>query len=174
MIREYTGGTKENITVFVGKEIEHTPAYGMDTLFIVGVLPISEINDHIATFPAIKHIFFGANHSYGQFDDINEYDHWENMIIYSLTAGYLCSLDIPLSEVDKFNEFRYNEFNNFIPQIRIPIPHGGSWNYNTMVKIDDTGFAYSNPGVWSHSLHDLMDSKCFTPWHKYSLDKVIK
>ena len=45
---------------------------------------------------------------------------------------------------------------------------------NTMVKIDDKGFNASNPGVWCHSLHDLMDRDKFTDWSKYGLDKVLK
>ena len=43
-----------------------------------------------------------------------------------------------------------------------------------MVKIDDKGFAETNPGVWSHRLHDLMDANKFTDWSKYGLDKPIK
>jgi len=37
MKRDYTDGVKEDITYFTGVEIEHTPAYGMMTLFVVGV-----------------------------------------------------------------------------------------------------------------------------------------
>jgi hypothetical protein len=37
MKRTYTEGVKESITFFVGIEIERTPAYGMKTLFVVGV-----------------------------------------------------------------------------------------------------------------------------------------
>jgi len=174
MKRKYNTGTKDDITVFIGKEIEHTPAYGMDTLFIVGVLSTKEINEYLEQYPNIEHIFFGANHSYDNVENIDEYDVWEHMIMYFLSAGYLCSLDIPLSKVDMFNESGYNEFNNFIPQIRIPIPYVSSWNYNTMIKIDDKDFNHSNPGVWTHRLHNLQDDKCFTSWDKYSLDTILK
>ena len=43
-----------------------------------------------------------------------------------------------------------------------------------MLKIDDKDFKATNPGVWTHSLHDLMDRETFTDWTKYQLDKVIK
>ena len=43
-----------------------------------------------------------------------------------------------------------------------------------MLKIDDKGFDKSNPGIWTHSLHDLMDRKKFTDWKDYGLDKVLK
>ena len=34
MKRNYSTGIKKNVTVFSGKEIEHTPAYGKQTLFL--------------------------------------------------------------------------------------------------------------------------------------------
>ncbi len=170
MKREYASGKEENITVFIGREIEHTPAYGMDTLFIVGLLSVDQIQEYLDDYSDIEHIFFGANHSFNGGD----YEQWEDMILHFLTLGYLCSLDIPMAEVETFNDFSFNEYNNFIPQIRIPLPYVSSWNYNTMIKIDDKDFDYSNPGVWSHSLHDLKDRKCFTPWNRYSLDTIIK
>ena len=34
MIRDYKTGIKEGVGVFSGKEIEHTPAFGLQTLFI--------------------------------------------------------------------------------------------------------------------------------------------
>ena len=36
MKRNYQSGETDAITFFVGIEIEHTPAYGMRTLFVVG------------------------------------------------------------------------------------------------------------------------------------------
>ena len=174
MKREYDTGTDEHVSVFIGKEIEHTPAYGMYTLFVVGVIPVDDIKRHLADQPQIKHIFFGANHSFGSFEQFDEYDRWTDMIIPFLEQGLLCSLDIPLSEIESFNDFGFNEYHNFIPQIRVPIPYVESWNYNTMIKIDDKDFNSSNPGVWTHSLHELMDRKCFTSWDKYALDKILK
>ena len=43
MKRDYTDGVKENITFFTGVEIEKTSAYGMKTLFVVGVQYVREI-----------------------------------------------------------------------------------------------------------------------------------
>ena len=53
-------------------------------------------------------------------------------------------------------------------------PYIKQWGYNAMVKIDDKGFNASNPGVWCHSLHDLMDRNKFTPWSKYGLDNILE
>jgi len=48
------------------------------------------------------------------------------------------------------------------------------WNYNTMIKLDDKGFNATNPGVWSHSLHELKDRENFTSWYDYKNDRIIK
>ena len=84
------------------------------------------------------------------------------------------SLDIPINQVEEFHDSGYCEYNNFIPQIRVPIPYIKLWNYNTMLKIDDKDFNATNPGVWSHSLHKLMDRNNFTDWSQYKNDKVLK
>jgi hypothetical protein len=96
------------------------------------------------------------------------------MINPVLDKGYIVSLDIPLDAAEGFLEGPLVENNNFIPQIRVPIPYAKLWNYNTMVKIDDKDFRATNPGVWSHSLHNLMNSDKFTNWNEYGLDKPIE
>ena len=75
---------------------------------------------------------------------------------------------------ETFHESVLVEYDNFIPQIRVPLPYIKMWNYNTMIKLDDKDFDATNPGVWCHSLHDLMDREKFTDWTKYGLDKVVK
>ena len=87
----------------------------------------------------------------------------------------LCSLDIPSDiNLEWFLDGGLTEVDNFIPQLRVVVPYVAQWNYNTMIKIDDKDFKTSNPGVWCHSLHDLMDRNKFTNWSKYGLDKVLK
>ena len=119
----------------------------------------------------IVNIFLAQLHT---IKDANEYIAWDNMIQVLLKEGYLCSLDIPISIAEEFLEGGLVEKDNFIPQLRVPVPYAKLWNYNTMLKIDDKDFKASNPGVWCHSLHDLMDREKFTDWTKYGLDKVIK
>jgi hypothetical protein len=174
MNRDYTTGTADDILFFFGKEVEHTPAYGMDTLFVTGVQPIDAIEGALAgTTYETRHIFFGANHSFNPVDYV-EHKQWEEMIYYFLDLGYLCSLDIPIGQVEEFHESGYCEYHNFIPQIRVPIPYIKLWNYNTMLKLDDKDFKATNPGVWSHSLHSLMDRSKFTDWAQYKNDEIIK
>ena len=170
MKRDYTNGQADNIIFFTGVEIEHTPAYGKKTLFVNGVQPIEDI---ALNLQGCEHIFFGANHSFNP-QSYEEHKAWENMILFFLEKEYLCSLDIPINQVEEFHESGYCEYNNFIPQIRVPIPYVKLWNYNTMLKIDDKDFKATNPGVWSHSLHTLMDRSKFTDWSQYKNDEIVK
>ena len=172
MKRDYSDGVADNVIFFIGNEVEHTPAFGLRTLFVTGVQPV----DNIAlNLHGCEHIFFGANHSFNpSFNDYDGWKAWEDMIEFFLEKGYLCSLDIPLSAVEEFHDGGLNEHANFIPQIRVPIPYVKLWNYNTMLKIDDKDFKATNPGVWSHSLHTLMDRKNFTDWNQYKNDEIVK
>ena len=180
MKRDYKDGVNEDVNFFTGIEIEHTPAFGLRTLFVTGVHTIEEIQDWIDDFASyedkskhIKHIFFGANHSFNPTDRL-DWQRWESMIEYFLTKDYLCSLDIPLSAVEEFNDGGLNDYDKFIPQIRVPIPYIKLWNYNTMLKIDDKDFKATNPGVWCHSLHDLKTRSKFTSWDAYANDTILK
>jgi hypothetical protein len=172
MNRDYTSGTADNVVFFIGNEVEHTPAFGMRTLFVTGVQPVEAIEGVLAN-NNIEHIFFGANHSFNP-TGYNEHKQWEEMIFHFLNKDLLCSLDIPMSQVEEFHESGYCEYINFIPQIRVPIPYIKLWNYNTMLKIDDRDFKATNPGVWSHSLHTLMNRKNFTDWAQYKNDEIVK
>ena len=170
MKRDYDTGVQDNVTMFVGTEVEHTPAYGMKTLFVTGIQ--SKVSITPALGSDIRHIFFGANHSFNPQDAL-EWQRWEDMIEHYLKMGFLCSLDIPMSAVEEFHEGGLCEYNNFIPQIRVPIPYIRLWNYNTMIKIDDKDFKATNPGVWTHSLHDLQDRSKFTNWNAYRADTAL-
>jgi hypothetical protein len=157
----------EDVKFFNGTEVEHTPAFGQNTLFVVGVQPVDDVAVRLT---GQTHIFFGANHSFHP-ENALEWQRWETMLAYFLERGYLCSLDIPITHVETFNDSSLCEYNNFIPQIRVSIPYVKLWNYNTMIKIDDNDFDSTNPGVWTHSLHSLMSRETFTSWNQYEQDK---
>ena len=171
MKRDYSTKQIDEVKFFVGVEVERTPAFGLKTLFVVGIQEFDEIYKY-AKDEEVSHIFFGANHSFNP--TINEMADWEYMIAGLLDENFLCSLDIPISAVDIFHDTGLNEYHNFIPQIRVPIPNIKLWNYNTMIKIDDTGFDYSNPGIWTHNLIEFMDHAKFTSWRQYKNDRIIK
>ena len=160
----------ENTNFFIGTEVERTPAFGMRTLFVVGTHTVEEIELMVGVLNA-EHIFFGANHSFNPVGD--EWIEWESMISHFLHKGMLCTLDIPVALSEEFLESVLIEHNNFIPQLRVPMPYIKQWNYNTMIKLDDRDFAATNPGVWCHRLHDLMSRDTFTDWQDYKGDKKL-
>ena len=163
----------DNVNFFTGIEVEKTPAFGKQTLFVVGVQSVDDIAHHFNMNPSgIEHIFFGANHSFYP-QTPTEWDRWSAMIVHFLKLGYVCSLDIPVTHVEDFNDTCLCEYRNFIPQIRLSIPYVKLWNYNTMIKIDDNDFDSTNPGVWTHSLHSLMSRRTFTDWDQYSNDRLV-
>jgi len=177
MERTYSNPSDKPVEFFIGREIEKTPAYEKKTLFVVGVQPTDRIeqilNDpYTQVNEPIKHIFFGANHTYNP-QSYEDHKAWETMIQHFLQKDYLCSLDIPINQVESFHDGPLCGYDNFIPQIRVPIPYIKLWNYNTMVKIDDRTFKSTNPGIWTHSLHDLMDRSKFTDWNQYKNDEVL-
>jgi hypothetical protein len=170
MKRDYANSDSTEVAFFIGTEVEHTPAFGMKTLFVTGVQSFEDISKNLQ---GCKHIFFGANHSFNP-TNYDEWKSWDSMIEFFLRLEYMCSLDIPINLAEEFLESGCNEFDNFIPQIRVPLPYIKLWNYNTMIKIDDKDFKATNPGVWSHSLHTLMDRSKFTDWDQYKNDEVLK
>lgn len=161
--------------LFVGTEVEHSPAYGLKTLFVVGI-QAQELIEAAYIAHKCEHIYFGANQSFPSVESTSyEWTRWENMIHPFLSKGYWCTLDIDVSQVEGLLESGLTEYNQFIPMISVKLPYVQQLGYNTTIKIDDKDFAASNPGVWCHSLHALMKrDQAFTDWSKYTKDEVIK
>lgn len=170
MEREYANNQNNEVEFFIGKEVEKTPAWNMNTLFVVGLQPIEKVEELSEN---IDHIFFGANHSFKP-ETSDDWIAWDKFIQHFLDLGKYCSLDIHIQYAEEFNENGLCEYNKFIPQIRVPIPYIQLWSYNTMVKIDDRTFNSTNPGVWCHRLHTLQDPTTFTNWDEYTLDKIVE
>jgi hypothetical protein len=172
MKRNYDTGEATGITFFTGVEIEHTPAYGMMTLFVVGVQAPEKILE-LATLHECKHIYFGANQSYNP-KDTNEMFIWDRMIMDCLAAGKWCTLDFDVTWTEAVLEGGIVEQRKFIPQISVKIPYLTQLGYNATIKIDDKDFAATNPGVWCHRLNTLLDENKFTNWDQYGKDTIIK
>lgn len=167
----------ENVNMFFGVEVEHTPAYRMRTLFVIGVLPVTEIREVLDSAKGtIGHIYFGANHSFPRCnaDDVDVWRSWEEMITPFLKAGYMCTLDIDSTCAEGLVESGLSDYNNFIPMISVKLPYIQLLGYNATIKLDDKDFAATNPGVWCHSLHELRDRKVFTNWSEYTKDEIAK
>lgn len=169
-----------NAAMFLGTEVEHSPAYKMKTLFVIGVQSIENIekildDPYTQVDKKIEHIYFGANQSFptGRATS-SDWIRWENMIMPFIGRGYWCTLDIDVSEVEGLLETALPEYHKFIPMISVKLPYIQQLGYNATIKLDDQDFAGSNPGVWCHSLHDLTNRSTFTDWSQYTNDEVIK
>lgn len=172
MNRDYATGTAEDIIFFVGKEIEHTAAYGMDTLFVTGVQNPAEVLI-LAKQEKVKHVYFGANQSFKP-KSTDELVAWEQMIVSLLKQDFWCTLDFDNKYAEDILETGLNEYRKFISMISVKLPYLTQFNYNATLKIDDKDFEASNPGVWTHKLHDLLASDKFTDWDQYKEDEIAK
>jgi hypothetical protein len=175
MKRDYTSGIATDITFFTGVEIEKTPAYGMKTLFVVGVQNEQTIIN-LAKDRNCTHIYFGANQSFPKLDtdDGKGWQPWEFMIQECLDAGFWCTLDFDVGVVEGVLESCLVEHRQFIPQISVKLPYLQQLGYNATIKLDDKDFAATNHGVWCHNLHDLLGRDKFTSWDQYGKDEIIK
>jgi hypothetical protein len=166
----------ETASFFVGNEVEHTPAHGLKTLFVVGVQD-PQIVLQLFHNSDCKHIYFGANQSFPRLDknDANGWRDWEWMIRTCLDQiSNYCTLDLDVAQAEGLLESSLVEYHNFIPMISIKLPYIQQLGYNATVKIDDKDFQATNPGVWCHSLHDLQKREVFTDWSKYTKDEIIR
>lgn len=174
MKREYDTGTAEGITFFTGTEIERTPAFGMKTLFVVGVhneqVVVELAKEHNCT-----HIYFGANQSFqtNGVNDAETWRPWEDMIQGCLDAGFWCTLDFDVKETEGLLESGLTEYRRFIPQISVKLPYLTQLGYNATIKIDDKDFEASNPGVWCIPIGAVTQRKYFTNWDEYGKDEII-
>lgn len=164
-----------DVSFFIGTEVEHTPAFGKRTLFVVG-LQDSQLIQQEALANDCDHIYFGANQSFPSLEtnDGDGWRDWEVMVQDCLEAGWLCTLDLDIKQAEGLLESALVEFHNFIPMISVKLPYIKQYGYNATIKIDDKDFAATNPGVWCHSLHDLQKREVFTDWSKYTKDEVIQ
>ena len=176
MIRE----GHETTDFFVGTEIETSPAHNKDTLFVVGLHPVDTIRWKLEEVNSkrrepIRHIYFGANMSFPNpgVNDAMAWSKWESMIRPFLDQGLWCTLDLDVSAVEGLLEGSLTEQALFIPMISVKLPYIKQLGYNATIKLDDRDFNATNPGVWCHSVHNLMNRDNFTSWDLYTKDETL-
>jgi hypothetical protein len=167
---------RQSVIYFTGYEVEHTVCYSMKTLFVVGTPPVEEILQQANRDVDIKHIYFGTSQSFPDIgvNDAEEWREWETVIQKCLDEGYWCTLDLDVAQAEGLAEGGLLENNRFVPMISVKIPYIKLFNYNTTIKIDDTTWGHSNPGVWTHQLQSLMSKDKYTHWDQYTQDTEIK
>jgi hypothetical protein len=165
---------RQAVVYFTGYEVEHTICHGMFTLFVVGTPPIEEILAK-AKKSKVPHIYFGTSQSFPNIgiNDGNQWRPWELMIRSCLDAGYWCTLDLDVAQAEGLLESGLTENHKFVPMISVKLPYINQFNYNTTIKLDDRTWGATNPGVWTHQLHDLMNMKNYTHWDQYTQDTTL-
>lgn len=165
---------RQQVNFFTGYEVEHTVAYNMYTLFVVGIQPVEKILEY-AKRENVFQIYFGTSQSFNPVDTtIETYQPWDDMIVSCLDAGYWVALDFDVSHLEGINDSGWCGYKNFIPMISVKMPHLNMLNYNATLKIDDTTWGATNPGVWTHKLSKLLDYDVFTHWGRYTQDTTIE
>jgi len=167
MDRAYSTGNKHNVKFFVGKEIEKTPAYGLKTLFVVGIQDVNKIKQ-LCKEHDCKHIYLGANQSFEMTGAFMAF------CITVLKTGILTTIDFDVKYVDDFVDGGLASYENCIPQVSVKVPYVNKLGPNATIKIDDIGFNKTNTGVWCHKLVDLRSEKTFTGWQEYRNDQIIE
>ena len=171
---------RQDITYFTGYEVEHTVAYGMRTLFVVGtpslkdILAIAEDSQSFEDeSKRIRQIYFGTSQSFNPATHDN-WKIWDNRIMGCLEAGYWVCLDFDVKYAEEIHEEGWCEQDRFIPMISVKLPYIKLYNYNATLKIDDRTWGATNPGVWTHHLQSLMSKDTYTHWDQYTQDESLK
>ena len=168
------GMTVDKTNYFVGDEIEHTPNFGLRTLFIVGdqdMYSKQEVIKKLATENNCQHLFFGANHSFTTRQELQlmEFVH----VLHNMSKHYKISIDVPADLIEKAMFAHIHEVKDICIQIRFPIPNVLKLNKFTQIKVDDRDFKATNPGVWTVPLTSMLNEKVFTPWDLYDNDEPV-
>ena len=163
---------RQKTDYFIGTEVENTAMKGEKTLFIVGVKEVNEIVEH-ALAHGIRHLYFGTSQSFTPENDL-AWTAWTHMIRELLDKKFWCTLDYGVEHAEEVLKLGFDDYDNYISMISVKLPYIRKFNYNATLKIDDTTWGHSNPGVWCHSLHELQKRRVYTDWSDYVGDTVIK
>lgn len=176
MQRTLSGTAKnEDVRFFVGVHQENSFAKGKKTLYVIGEPDIEDITRRLTQYKGedeILHIFFGAEKSF-KVSTFEEMEGWTECVQHFLTLDYWCTIEFDISLVNFIHETDLSSWNRFIPMVSVKIPYMRDLGYNAVVKFDDVEFNYSNYGVWSHQIHNLMSNEAFTSWDAYGDDTVV-
>lgn len=165
---------RQGVTFFTGYEVEHTIAYKKFTLFVVGTPPLAEILK-LAEHHKVEQIYFGTSQSFNpEAMTMEAYQPWDDVIVGCLKAGYWVALDYDVKHHEGVIESGYCWYPKFIPMISVKLPYINQLNYNATLKLDDTTWGATNPGVWTHHLQSLMGVDKYTYWDQYTQDAELK
>ena len=170
MDRDYKTGKSDSVGVFSGIEIEHTPAYGKQTLFLARNDLFFDQITALAEKVNAEAIYFGANRTF-----MHNIVNTPNLIKRLMDKGYWCTIDyqhsVHADVKERFSQI-WNE-EKFIPFCSIIFPNLEN-NDNLCIKVDDVDFNKTNPGVWTMTMDNFKQSAGFTSWEHYKQDEPLE
>tara|TARA_E500000178_G_scaffold106519_1_gene106226 strand:- start:302 stop:838 length:537 start_codon:yes stop_codon:yes gene_type:complete len=170
MDRDYKTGKSASVGVFSGLEVEHTPAFGKQTLFIARNDLYYDQIEEMAKKVGAEAIYFGANRTF-----MHTHATQINQMIRFLRKGYYVTIDYPHTLHDevkaRFEMIWTHE--KFIPFCSIIFPMSEN-DTNLCIKVDDVDFNSTNPGVWTMTMNHFKQSAGFTSWNDYKQDEPIE
>tara|TARA_A100000164_G_C21598939_1_gene626577 strand:- start:107 stop:652 length:546 start_codon:yes stop_codon:yes gene_type:complete len=170
MDRDYKTGKSKSVGVFSGLEIEHTPAYGKQTLFLArNDLTYDQIQS-LCLRSRAEAVYFGANRCY-----VHGYMGQVTQMEKLVADGFYVTVDYPHSLHSQVKEKFKTLWNNplFIPFCSIIFPHSED-DEQLYIKVDDVDFNATGPGVWTMSMNYFKQSSGFTSWDEYKQDEPIE
>jgi hypothetical protein len=166
-------GSRQLVEYFIGTEVERTAMFGEKTLFVVGIKPVEDITA-IAEKHDIKHLYFGTSQTFHPQSQY-EWADWDSMIKPLLLKGYWVTLDFGIEYLtDDYYDQKWDDYNTYIPMLSAKLRHVRKLNYNSTLKLDDTTWGDTNPGVWCHPLNELLTRNVYTDWKDYVGDTPIE
>ena len=170
MLRNYETGVKDNVKVFSGLEVEHTPAFGKQTLFLArNDLTYEQIKELCVKVDA-EAVYYGANRTY-----LNNVANQPLQINKLLTDGYFVTIDYQYEIHDQVKK-RFSDVwkhPKFIPFCSIIFANTDE-DQQVCIKLDDVDFNKTNKGVWVMSMEDYKSKSGYTQWKQYNQDKPIE
>ena len=161
----------DNPNYFIGVEVERSPLFGMNTLFVVGKQNPKEILQRMLD-NGIEHVYLGCGYTFNP-ETPQDWQAWDYIVHELIKADVWVTLDFNAKYCEQVLESGYDEYNKFVAMISVPMPYVNQFNYNATLKIDDKAFKGPNGRVWCHSIHNLRNRTSYTDWSAYVGDKVI-
>lgn len=168
MNRDYDSGKLSNVAMFVGKEVEKTKYFGMQTLFVADtnfdksysqrVIKAAKENKCEAIYLAANHVFVPAHETT-----------WLKLAVLLVAEGFYVTLEVEAKYLTDMM-IKFSERYNFVLMIGLPVPN---IHDNIVIKADDVDFKATNPGVWTMN-PTASDVVHFTPWEEYTKDTVLQ
>lgn len=159
----------EDVVYYVGPEVDHTKAFSMKTLYVIGVRNPEQVVE-FASENKCKHVRLGVMNSFQKNKRLLE------IIESTMREGFLTTLEVTVTGyqwvLDNVDQSILHD-KNFILVVSVELPKIENGCANLTVKVDDGQWGESNSGTWTYPSTELMDSNRFTSWDDHMTDEVV-